>query len=176
MLEHDGPWTEQDYFALGQSPSRIELIDGSLLVSPSASKKHRIISRRLANLLEPAAEAAGLVVIEAINVRLRPGRIVIPDIVVADTDEEGGTVEAGEVHMLVEIVSPSNAATDRVIKVQLYAAARIPAYLLVEPETKSMRLLRLAGEHYAEVAVSTDSLALTAPIAVTLRVADLLSR
>ncbi|MFI5839519.1 Uma2 family endonuclease [Catenuloplanes sp. NPDC051500] len=176
VLDHDGPWTEHDYFALGESPSRVELIDGSLLVSPSASKKHQIISRRLANLLEPPAEATGLLVIEAINVRLRPGRIVIPDIVVADTDEEGGTVEAGEVRMLVEIVSPSNAATDRVIKIQLYAAAGIPTYLLVEPESKSMRLLRLDGDHYVEHALTTDSLEMTDPVAVTLRMGDLLNR
>ena len=47
MLEHVGPWTEQDYLALPADRRRIELLDGSLMVSPSAGYRHQRLSFQL---------------------------------------------------------------------------------------------------------------------------------
>jgi hypothetical protein len=57
MLEHVGPWTEQDYLALPADRRRIELLDGSLLVSPSAGYRHQRLSSQLWLALSSMAPA-----------------------------------------------------------------------------------------------------------------------
>ncbi|MGH3766191.1 MAG: Uma2 family endonuclease [Pseudonocardiaceae bacterium] len=132
VLDHVGPWTEQDYLALPADRRRIELLDGSLLVSPSAGYRHQRLSSQLWFALSAAAPE-GFEVLEAINVRVAPGRILIPDLAVVNTPGVDRTVaDPADVALVVEITSPGNAVIDRVVKSELYAQAAIPSYLLIE--------------------------------------------
>ncbi|MFI6078645.1 Uma2 family endonuclease [Actinoplanes sp. NPDC051343] len=157
--DHPGPWTEAEFLALGPTPERIELIDGSLRVSPAPNRPHQDISFLLMVAVRHAARAAGFRSWEAINVRLSPRIIVIPDLVVGTMDYLGSVAHAADVAMVGEILSPSNEANDRVEKLRDYAAAGIPWYLLVEPDMTNyrsitLRLYRLDGESYVEQAVA----------------------
>lgn len=130
-------------------------------------------------MLDPGADAAGLHVLEAVNVRLRPGRIPIPDLVVTgEIDFDEPVVDAGAVRLVCEIISPSNASTDRVLKMHYYAVTGIPWYLLVEQDTGALHLYRLRGSHHVEESVTKpgDVLRLTEPVDAEIDPAGLLPR
>ena len=153
LLDHVGPWTEEEFLALPDD-RRIELLDGGLLVSPGPGGRHQRMSSQLWHALGRAAPS-WLEVLEAINVRVRPDCILIPDLVVVTNPGLDLTVwDPADVAMIVEIVSPGSMAADRAIKPQLYAAAGIEHYLRIElgkPSPSSVAY-RSQRDRYAEVA------------------------
>lgn len=176
LFDHAGPWTEEEFLALSVD-RRVELLDGALLVSPSASCGHPRLSFRLAVALDAAA-APGLEVLEAINVRVGPGKILIPDLaVVTQPGLDVAVSDATQVVLVVEIASPGNAVMNQAVKPQLYAQAGVPHYLRVELGTDdpSAVVYRLHRRGYAELerVAPGQPLVLTDPIAVTLDLAAL---
>lgn len=173
---HVGPWTEEDFLALPED-RQIELLDGSLLVSPLASRRHQRLSGRLWRALDDAAPQS-VEVFEAINVRVAPGRILGPDLVVV-TDPGGDQLvtDADDVALVVEITSPSNVAADRAIKPPLYAQAGVPHYLRIEMHRGRPTALvyALRGGRYVEIdrVPPGHLLRLTDPIEVTVDLAAL---
>lgn len=166
--EHGEPWPEhQDGWtveALLVAPEnkhqRIELVHGKLVVTPAPGFAHQRASRRLANLLERAAGAAGVAaeVLEAVNVVLPAGAgLVIPDIVVVPVEVSAAatvTADASRLLAVVEIVSASTRRMDRLVKPRIYAQAAIPVYWRLEPDGAVSHLVayRLEAGRYVEVA------------------------
>jgi Uma2 family endonuclease len=176
VFEHSDPWTEEEFPALPVD-RRVELQDGALLVSPSARVRHQWLSFRLAAALD-AAVPVGLEVLRAINVRVSPGKILIPDLAVVSTPGlDLAVCEAANVVLVVEITSPGDAVTNRAVKPQLYAQAGIPHYLRIELRAAGpcAAVCRLDRHRYVEVARADSGcpLVLTEPIAVTLDLAGL---
>ena len=135
---HPGPWTIADVEALPETGSRFEILSpGVLTVSPGPASMHQRASRRLANLIEAAAQSAGVhaEVLEAMNVEIPGERLTIPDIALVDanaSDANTTRFQPSQVLLAVEIVSPSSKAADRAIKPDLYAEAGIPVYWRLE--------------------------------------------
>ncbi len=57
---------------------------------------------------------------------------------------------------LCEVLSPSTASFDRKKKLPAYARAEVRHVWLVEPETRTLEVLRLDGETYRIVLVASD--------------------
>lgn len=115
------------------------------------------------------------------ELRLSPGRIVIPGLAVGRFAWRARTNEAADAVLVIEITSPSNEGYDRGRKRQFYADAKIGWYLLIEPdfsdyESVTMRLYRLDGDHYVEHAVAKqgETLTLFGLLDVTLNTNDLI--
>lgn len=172
---HIGPWTEEDWLALPDSTARTELVDGTLLVSASPGGLHQRVTRNLSHALDTTAPDP-YSVLQAVNVRVGPGRVLIPDLVVLDEPDLLEKVyDAAMVVLAVEVTSPSNAGTDRVLKHHLYSAAGIAHYLRIDldawPDRLGGVLYSLTPDGgYAEVARSDERarLVLDRPFAVRL--------
>jgi Uma2 family endonuclease len=139
LVEHTGPWTADDVEALPDAGdhARFEVYEGGVLVvSPAPGVGHQRASYWLHRALARAALAAGadVEVLEAVNVALPGGKLLVPDVVVvAGAAGEATTRLACEaVLAVVEVVSPSTVSMDRAIKPVMYADAGIPVYWRVE--------------------------------------------
>lgn len=136
---HPRPWTIEEWLALNETAPdgrRYELLDGQVIVSPPPSARHQYAADELRALLKAAAPD-DLRVITAVGVRLDEDSGLIPDVVVVRRAflRSGMKVpSAGDVRLVVEIVSPSTRTSDRSSKPQKYAAAGIPYFWRVELE------------------------------------------
>ncbi|WP_369182216.1 Uma2 family endonuclease [Streptomyces sp. Y1] len=112
----------------------IEIVDGMVVVSPSASKRHNRLARILANALDEAGGSEWNADTD-FDVRLQdvPLNNRRPDVGVyrADTIDKSPT-RPEDVLLLVEVVSPGSETTDRVVKLAQYAQAGIPFYWRIE--------------------------------------------
>jgi Uma2 family endonuclease len=152
---HVGPWSEEDLLALPDSVQRYELLEGTLLVNPPAGGPHQLVSWTLTGVLRAAA-TPDVVAVQELGVRLPDNTMFIPDILVATRDavlaNGSGILDAGDVVLVVEIVSPGSRTTDRLTKPALYARAGIASFWRVELEDGGTAIFvyRLEHERYVE--------------------------
>lgn len=139
VVEYPHQWTFDEVMALPEDGLRYELIDGVLIVNPPPTVGHQSVAMELYVLLRAAAKAAAAQVriFEGVGVRMPEGNLLIPDLVVVTTDKKGlsqPVLEAGDIDLAVEVVSPSSRRRDRSVKAYMYAEAGIPHYWRVETD------------------------------------------
>jgi Uma2 family endonuclease len=138
---------DSDYFSHSARSAGTELWDGNLLVRPRETPRHELCLSALAGALRIGL--TGLHVLTGVAVRLGPGRVALPDLVITSAiDLDEPVVTADAVRLICEVVSPASAVMDRVLKMHGYAAAGIPCYLVAEPEEGALHSNELSGDRY----------------------------
>jgi Uma2 family endonuclease len=128
------PFTVDTLFELPDTDLRYEVLGGSLVVSPAPAPVHNGAIERLLRLFISQLPVAPRLLSNT-AVRLPKGDGPVPDLLVTsaeDLAEHPRGLPAALTHTVVEVVSPSNAVTDRLTKAELYAEAGIPCYWRVE--------------------------------------------
>ena len=110
---------------------RMELIDGSLVVTPLGDVAHQILIASMCRVLDPPD---GLVVLAGVNVIVGERTLLIPDVAVIDPlhQARGGLgVTPTGLQLVVEVTSPSTRVHDLTTKRELYRQWGVP-YLIVD--------------------------------------------
>jgi Uma2 family endonuclease len=175
------PITAEQYDSWSEEQcAGIEVVDGMVVVSPSASKRHNRLVKMIAVALEAAA-GPGWNADFDFDVRLQDVPLTNrrPDVAVyrADTID---VMPARPEHLLlvVEVVSPGSETTDRIVKAEQYATAGISYYWRVEQPPAGVpvvhtHVLDPASSAYRAGPVFTGLVQATAPFPVTIDLARL---
>lgn len=154
MLQENRHYTYADYCTWDDS-EQWELIDGiPYAMSPAPSPRHQSISFELGRQLGNFLKGKPCKVFHApLDVRLNADQeddtVVQPDLVVicdrSKIDDKGCK---GAPDLVMEILSPSTARHDRMVKFQKYQKAGVREYWLVDPDTNIVQAFTLKNGLY----------------------------
>jgi Uma2 family endonuclease len=131
-------YTVDDLHALPDDGRRYELIDGSIIVSPSATIDHNTIALWIATILWDSVPDGRFVVGTDQSTTIDDHNEPRPDVVVARVRNlRRSPFPMDDAILVVEVVSPSSGLRDRETKRALYARAGVASYWLVEPDEKA---------------------------------------
>ena len=129
-------FTYHDYL-LVPDERRAEIIDGDLIREPSPGYGHQLVVKNLLRLLDRHVGLLkpGVVLQGPPDVILSDEDIVLPDIIYIS--RERYSIIRKNIHgapdLVVEVLSPRDAARDRELKMKLYAKYGVKEYWLADP-------------------------------------------
>jgi Uma2 family endonuclease len=170
LAKEEPYYTYADYLGWDEGV-RCEVIDGEILMVAPPSRMHQGISGELFVKIKNFLEGKPCKVYSApFSVRLNPQEdnrddtVLEPDItVICDSSKLDARGCNGAPDLIIEILSPSTARHDRIVKFRKYQEAGVREYWIVDPDTKSVQVFILEDRRY--IASSYDDTD-TAPITV----------
>ena len=145
--------TYADYTALPDDGKRYEILDGELFVTPAPSGWHQVALANLVSVLDGYVRPRGMgkVLFAPLDVLFADTSIAQPDLVYLDATRTSLISRRGvegAPTLLVEVLSPSTARTDRNVKFALYARYGVDFYWIIDPETRVLEAYRREGSGY----------------------------
>ncbi|MBM3127264.1 MAG: Uma2 family endonuclease [Chloroflexi bacterium] len=150
-----GQWTYDDWARLPDDGTRYEVIDGELFMTPPPAIAHQYSLDGLLFAMTSFVKARrlGRVISSPVGVRLPAQPVPLePDIVFVSAARKSIIAEKyieGVPDLVVEILSPSNWIYDRKEKFQVYRAAGVPEYWIVDYRAKTVEVFVFEKGDYA---------------------------
>lgn len=174
------PWTAQlalDLLPENNGP-KVEVVRGSVVVTPHANYDHQDIELELTYRLKQAAREVGLWTYLEVNI-VSGDDLFIPDLVVLRRSGGGQrTMPISEAVLLGEIVSAGNRRKDLIDRPREYADAGVPYFLRIDFRNRvpGLVLHRLVNGAYqpAVAAAAGGTFAMTDPFPFSVDPAELL--
>ena len=146
-----------------------ELLDGELIMAPAPTLGHQRIDTKLGWRLAQFVEERDLgeVFFAPCDVVLSNADVVQPDLLFVSHQRAhlllGGANVLGAPDLVVEILSPSTAGRDRTLKRTLYAKHGVQEYWLVDPDARTVTVLRLDAGAFEVAALYGEGQTMTSP-------------
>ena len=143
----------EDLIALPED-TRAEVIAGQIVTAPAALPRHAraaaAIARSIGGPFDQDSDGpGGWWILPEVDVRLREHDIVRPDVAGWRRERLPEPWDSRPIDVvpdwICEILSPSNAAHDRVTKAELYAGHGVPHFWLVDPAERILEAFELTG-------------------------------
>lgn len=138
-------YTAEMVRAMPDDGNRYEVVYGELLVTPAPRVWHQTMVVRLIAALSPyLAEhpTAGIVFMSPADISWGPDVLLQPDVFVVAT-HQGRTLDWSRMQTLplvVEVLSPSTARSDRFLKRLRYREAGAEHYWIVDPDERAVEI------------------------------------
>ncbi len=145
-----GPYRRADYAALPDEP-RCELIHGRFYLSPSPIRIHQFVVGHIGRVLHDTAEATGgEAIVAPMDVHLADHTVAQPDVLYVSPERREilQTWVEGAPDVVVEVLSPSTARMDRLLKLNRYAEGGVREYWLVDPAARTIEFYVSDGQRF----------------------------
>lgn len=145
--------TYEDYCQLPDDGKRYELIEGEVHMIAAPTTAHQRISFNLTIAIGTYVRenSLGSLFAAPTDVVLSRWDVVQPDLLFVSKDREALITEThidGAPDLIIEILSPSTASLDQLVKRQLYARHGVRELWLVSPEANTIEVLELHKRAY----------------------------
>ena len=131
-------WTVERVLALPDDGFRHEVVDGEHLVTPAPRAPHQVALSELEALLRPYVKehALGRVWRSPADLVFDLHTLMQPDLFVTTKRNVRTWTEALPLRLAVEVLSPSSARADRIVKRRRLQRAGVPEYWIVDLDAR----------------------------------------
>ena len=169
-------WTYSEYARFPDDGNRYEVLDGEVLVTPAPSPRHQRVAFDLAVNMDAYVQhqQLGLILLD-IDLLFASGQFLRPDLLFVPEHARDGISDRGmelTPGLIVEVLSPTSGAVDRVKKPRRYKDFGVPEYWVVDPQEQVVWVWRFAegkteAERHADH-VTWQPAGATEPLTITL--------